>query len=263
VPRTHSAFVAPLDRRGSLRLVEADEALGLLPGLWEALGRERPGVFSRSRDWWQHGILVDPAEHRHRAGPMRIVVLDLDGAPSAYAIYRHRSEWESGLPTGQLAVSEAIGIGTQPTAELWRFLLDVDWAATVTASLVPPDHPLQYLLAEPRAMRYRMADGIWVRLLDVGAALAARTYADDADVVLDVRDAFCPWNEGRWSREGRTTAPADLALDVGALGAVYLGGIGFAALAQGGLVEELTPGAVERADAAFRHGLQPWCPEIF
>src|SRR5262249_51625847 len=79
VPRTRSACAGPRDRRGALRLVEGDGALELLPPLWEALARERPGVFSRSRDWWQHGVVVDPAQHRHGAGPMRIVVLDLDG----------------------------------------------------------------------------------------------------------------------------------------------------------------------------------------
>ncbi len=263
VPREHAAFATPLEREGTVRLVDVAEALDVLPPLWDALARDRPGVFSRSRDWWEHRALIDPPERRHGAGPKRIVVLDLGGAPAGYAIYRHRMEWGSGLPAGQIVVTEAIAAGTRASAELWRYLLDVDWASTITASLLPPDHPLVFLLAEPRRMRYRMGDGLWVRLVDVGAALAARTYADDADVVFEVRDAFCPWNEGRWSRAGRTTARADLALDVATLGSAYLGGVGFAALAQGGLVEELTPGATERADGAFRHGRHPWCPEIF
>src|SRR5262249_44197239 len=116
-------------------------------------------------------------------------------------------------------------------------------------------------------MRYRVGDGLWLRLVDAGAALAARTYADGGEVVLDLRDEFCPWNEGRWrvGRGGveRTAAAADVALDAADIGAAYLGGIGFAQLARGGGVEELTPGALDRADAIFRHGLHPWCPEIF
>jgi predicted acetyltransferase len=132
---------------------------------------------------------------------------------------------------------------------------------------MPPDHPLFFLLAEPRRMRYRSGDGIWIRLVDVGAALSGRTYPVEPDLVFQVRDSFCPWNEGRWhlaaAAAQRTEAPADLALDVAALGSAYLGGIGFAQLAQGGHVEELTAGALERADSSFRHGLHPWCPEIF
>jgi predicted acetyltransferase len=106
-----------------------------------------------------------------------------------------------------------------------------------------------------------------VRLVDVGGALSGRTYPEDGELVLEVRDAFCPWNEGRWRVAGgaaeRTEANADLALDVAALGSAFLGGIRFAQLAQGGGVEELRPGAIARADGVFRHGLHPWCPEIF
>jgi hypothetical protein len=47
------------------------------------------------------------------------------------------------------------------------------------------------------------------------------------------------------------------------LGSIYLGGISLSALAQANLVEELTPAAIARADGVFRHGLHPWCPEIF
>ena len=151
--------------------------------------------------------------------------------------------------------------------ELWRYLLDIDWVAAITSWLLPPDHPLFFVLAQPRRMRYRLGDGLWVRLVDVGAALSGRTYPEDGELVFDVRDAFCPWNEGRWRLAGgsadRTEAEPDLVVDVDALGAAYLGGIRFAQLAQGGTVGELKPGAIERADGIFRHGLHPWCPEIF
>jgi phosphoribosylformylglycinamidine (FGAM) synthase-like amidotransferase family enzyme len=50
---------------------------------------------------------------------------------------------------------------------------------------------------------------------------------------------------------------------VDALGSVYLGGFSFADLLRAGRVEEVTPGAVERADALFRTDRKPWCPEIF
>jgi predicted acetyltransferase len=267
IPRAHADFAAQLERAGALRLVEAKEALELAPPIWEALARDRPGVFARTREWWELRPLADPPERRHGAGPKRFVVLELDGAAAGYAIYRHRPEWTSGLPTGNLVVVEAVGACRQATAELWRYLLDVDWVDSVTASLLPPDHPLVFLLAEPRRMRYRQGDGLWVRLVDVGAALAARTYPEDPELVLEVRDEFCPWNEGRWRLAGgacdRTTVSADLALDAEDLGAVYLGGVGVVQLAQGGRVEERTPGALARADVAFRNALHPWCPELF
>jgi predicted acetyltransferase len=123
------------------------------------------------------------------------------------------------------------------------------------------------LLAEPRRARFAIGDALWVRLVDVGAALAARSFHDGDPVVLDVRDAFCVWNEGRWrvgaDASTRTVADADLALDVSALGTVYLGGFSFADLARAARIEELRPGGIERADALFRTDRAPWCPEIF
>jgi predicted acetyltransferase len=265
IPKGHEAFALPHERIGAVRFVEPDEALELFPPLWEALARERPGMHSRSPDWWEHRTLG--SHDRHGGGVKRFVLLELDGARAAYAIYRHDPKWEAGVSSGRVVVIEAIGAAQAAVAELWRFLLDIDWVGAITASLLPPDHPLFFLLAEPRRMRYRSGDGIWIRLVDVGAALSGRTYPVEPDLVFQVRDSFCPWNEGRWhlaaAAAQRTEAPADLALDVAALGSAYLGGIGFAQLAQGGHVEELTAGALERADSSFRHGLHPWCPEIF
>jgi predicted acetyltransferase len=116
-------------------------------------------------------------------------------------------------------------------------------------------------------MQFTVGEALWARLVDVGAALSARGYAADGSVVLEVRDPFCPWNEGRW-RLGdgvaeRAAEEADLRLDVAELASVYLGGFRFAELAAAGRVEELKKGAISRADALFRTDRAPWCPEIF
>jgi predicted acetyltransferase len=267
VPREHVAFAAPVVPRGSVRLVGPEEALEAFPPLWEALARVRPGMHLRPREWWEDRTIADPKDRREGAGPKRFALLEQGGEPTGYAIYQHDMRFAGGVSTGRIAVVEAIAAEPEAAAGLWRFLLDIDWVASISVSLVPPDHPLFFLLAQPRRARYRMGDGLWVRLVDVGAALAGRTYAADGELVLEVRDEFCPWNEGRWRVAGggveRTDAPADVALDVSTLGALYLGGVGATQLAQGRHVEELRAGAIERADALFRHGLHPWCPEIF
>ena len=129
------------------------------------------------------------------------------------------------------------------------------------------DEPLWLALADPRAVRMAVADALWVRLVDVGAALSARSYAHDPGAVLEVADAFCPWNEGRWRLAGgaceRTDAAADLELDAGALGSAYLGGVTLHELAAAGRVAERSPGALARVSAAFRGDVAPWCPEEF
>jgi predicted acetyltransferase len=267
VPRERTGFAVPHERRGTIRLVERDEAAKLFPPIWESLMRARPGVPSRSAKWWEHRTLNDPAERRDGAGPKRFALVELDGETAGYAIYRHKWGFADGMPDSKVVVVEAFGSSMQATADLWRYLLDVDWVAWIEAHLLPPDHPLFFLLARKRSAKYRPQDGLWVRLLDVGKALSGRTYAADDAIVFDVHDEFCPWNEGRWRLEGgsaeRTDAEADIALKADTLGATYLGGVDFASLAQVGLVEELKDGAIARADGMFRHGLHPWCPEIF
>ena len=157
-----------------------------------------------------------------------------------------------------------MGATPAATAAVWRYLLDIDWMAKIEAELLPVDHPLHLLLLEQNRMRFRVGDGIWIRPVDVGAALAARAYTGDGDMVIEVSDAFCPWNDGRYGLDGsRTTAGPDLRLSVDALGCAYLGGFTFSDLLRSGRVEEVKEGAVARADALFRTDRKPWCPEIF
>jgi predicted acetyltransferase len=178
------------------------------------------------------------------------------------------STWDRGVNTGAVDVVEALGDSPEATRAIWRFLLDIDWVAHLRASLLPIDHPLVMLMAEPRRLRASVRDGLWVRLVDVGAALAARAFTSPSSVVIEVADAFCPWNQGRWrvgaDGVGRTSEPADLAGDVTALGSVYLGGFSWTQLARALRVRELRPDGLARADALFaRHDPAPWCAEIF
>jgi predicted acetyltransferase len=263
IPKEQSEFAQPLERECTLRIVDRDEALQVFPKVWDGVRREMPGMLARTRHWWENRILRD----QESESPKRRVLLEHRGRPAGYAIYRHKPTWEDGVSLSELEVVEAIALDGRPTAELWRYLLDVDWAAKTTARLLPLDHVLFWLLAHPRRMRFRVADGLWARLVDVGAALSARRYATDGVVVLDVSDGFCPWNEGRWRlADGiakRSRAAAQLRLDASALASVYLGWFTFEQLARAGRVEELRRGAARRADGIFSWHRAPWCPEIF
>ena len=266
IPKEYSAYAQPLEREGTLRIVDAGEALTLFPRLWDRVRPGTPGMIARTRNWWEFRVLFEQPGGGEE-GPKRLVVLERDGRPEGYAIYRHKPKWEDGVSNSELRVVEAIALDGQPTAELWRYLLDIDWAARTTAHLLPVDHPLWWLVAHPRRMRPRIGDGLWARLVSVGDALSARSYATDGAVVFDVVDEFCPWNAGRWrladGRAKRSRASAQLRCDVSALGSAYLGGFGFSELVRGGRAEELRRGAAARADAMFRTDRAPWCPEIF
>jgi predicted acetyltransferase len=265
VPHEQDAFAETVAPAGTIRFVTPEEARDLFPPIYDAVYNQRPGMTSRSETWWETRHLRLPDEEA--AAPRRFVVLELDGEPLAYAIYRTHFDFEGGSSSSRLAVREALGVTPQATATIWRFLLDVDWMATVELYLAPPDHPLFLLLASPRRMRYRMGDGLWIRVVDLPAALSGRVYGEGEPLVLEVRDAVCEWNDGRWKLENgackQTKAKPDLALDVSALGSAYLGAVSFAQLREALRVEELRAGAVERADALFAWRPLPWCLEIF
>jgi predicted acetyltransferase len=130
-----------------------------------------------------------------------------------------------------------------------------------------------YQLLDQRRARTRVADGIWVRIIDLPAALSRRAYPCPVDAVLEVTDPLLAGNAGRWRLRSagqgldasceRTDEPADVALDVRELGAAYLGGTRLGSLAGAGLVRELSPGALGRLSAAMTWDPAPWCPRIF
>jgi predicted acetyltransferase len=266
LPRERTRFAQPFEARGAVRLLDQDEASKLFPPLYDHVFAQRPGMFSRNKAWWETRKLNDdPA--RRRGGPLNRALLELDGKPAGYALYRVAQDWTAGVSSGKVTIQEVVAPTPEATRELWRWLLDFDWTSQLTADLLPLDHPLFLLLAEPRRMKFQVNDGVWVRILDVESALSARTFSGDGAVVLDVRDAFMPETAGRYrvAADGveRTDADAEIALDVSALGSVYLGGFTFRQLAEAFRAEELVEGAIDRADALFATSIDPWCAEIF
>jgi predicted acetyltransferase len=266
LPIERTRFALPFEPRGTVRLVDEAEAVRLFPPVYEQVYAQRPGLFRRDRAWWEKRRLHDdPA--RRRGCPLQRALLELDGAPAGYALYKVEQSWDLGASSGKLTVIEAVAPTPEATRELWRWLLDFDWTSQVVADLLPLDHPLFLLLADPRRLRAKVNDGVWVRLVDVEAALNARTYRDGEPVVLEVEDAFLPENAGRYrlAPDGavRTDAEPDLRLDVSGLGSVYLGGFSFADLVRSSRAIELRPGAAGGADDLVRTEVAPWCAEIF
>ncbi len=265
--KSATAFARPFESRGEFRILGETEALTPLAEAYERVRPTQPGMLTRSTDWWRHRRLADPENRRMGGGELNRVLLNLDGRPSGYALYRLYPQFELGTSNGFVRVIEAVGATAEATREIWRFVLDIDWVAQVKAILLPVDHELFFLLARPRELNYRVHDGLWVRLVDLPAALAARRMGEGEPVVIEVADAFCPWNAGRWrigpAGAERTTADAELACDITALGSVYLGAFSFRRLARAGRVTEAREGAAERADTLFPADRAPWCPEIF
>jgi predicted acetyltransferase len=264
VARRPAARLAPRlapDAGEPLRAGPAGDHVDAMRAVHERVRPHRPGMLDRPGPWW-NDRLNDPESQRHGAQQLQAATVE-DG----YAIYAVRPEWGDDGPAGEVGVRELVATTPEARARLWAFLIDQDLTQTTSWQLAPVDEPLWLMLTDPRALRTVVVDALWLRLVDVAAALSARTYATDPDVVIEVADEFCSWNAGRYRLAGgscsRVDADPDLALDVGALASAYLGGTTLISLAEAGRVRELTPGAVTRASAAFRGAVAPWCPETF
>ena len=245
----------------AMRAGPAADHVEHMRAVYERVRGERPGMLDRPGAWWE-ARLNDPESGRKGAQPLQALAV-----PDGYALYAVRADRDEEGPAGEVTIRELVAATPAARALLWDFLLDQDLTRTVTWPLAPADEPLWLMLTDPHAVRLVVAASLWVRIVDLPAALSARGYAADPDVVLEVSDAFCPWNAGRYRLAGGgcepTDAEPDLALDAAALGAAYLGGTLLADLAAAGRVTELRRGALARASAAFRADVVPWCPEIF
>jgi predicted acetyltransferase len=257
---------------GRVRMVGVDEyRAGAVP-IYDRLRRLVPGSLERDERWWDRAV-QDRPEQRHGATERRYLLhTEPDGGVTGYASYRVKADWtETSEPDGRVTVDEVRALSTPAYAALWRFLLSLDLVRTMRYPMASADDPLWHLLRDPRALHTLVVDGLWVRLVDVDRALAARRYPAPVDLVFEVRDAFCPWNAGRWRLTGhpagghcgRTDRDPDLVVDVEALAAAYLGGISLGSLQAAGRVTEVSPGAVTLASTAFGWPVTPWCSEEF
>ena len=264
---------APTDPALRLRLVEPADSVAELAKVFDTVLPSQPGFFARDDDWWSR-VLEDESQERPGAGALRCVLAEDGSGVRGYAVYVAHDRWDdaTGLPDCRLLIRELVAADPAAGAALWQNLLDRDLVAAVAADLRPAADPVLFQLLDPRRARAQVADALWVRIIDIAAALTRRAYACPVDVVLEVTDAILPGNAGRWhlaaggagaARCERTDQPADIDLDIRELGAAYLGGTRLGTLAAAGLARELSPGALGRLSAAMTWDPAPWCPQIF
>lgn len=263
-------FLRPVETTGQVRFVDTDEASRLFPVVYESMRRRTPGSLARGDVNWRWGMAYDAEWMQHGRGAKSLALLEVDGEPRAYAIYRIKADWDARGPRNAMAVLEVNGVDAADEQAMWQWLLRVDLVATVKGHRGPVPHPLQLQLTEPRRMGVNVSDEMWLRILDVAPALEGRTYQGSGSLTFDLTDEFCPWNAGTWRLtvpgggsaasviRAEAGAEVDLALDVSALDTVYLGGFTFAELSRAGRITELRDGAIATADSLFATATKPW-----
>lgn len=268
----HGAFLPSAPRGGRVELLDTDQAAKVLPALHDAARRRQPGDVRRPEPFWD-SLFRDPEKDRDGASPFFYVVHESgSGAADGYGIYRVKLDWTAANPNGRVTVREVVTLTTEAEADLWRYLFSIDLTEVVEADLRPMDDPLRWMLVDPRRLRVTLvSDYVWVCLVDVAAALAARRYPVTGTLVLDVADAFRPASGGRFrlvgGPEGAECGPSadepDLSLAIEDLGAVYLGGVAPSTLAAAGRITQQRAGALATADAMFASHPAPFCRTHF
>ena len=257
IDRRHTDLAYAPESPGRLRFIDKDDAAELLPSVAVRVCADRPGFVALHSDHWAE-FLADSERERRGASAFHFVTYEDDGEIEGYVIYR--------LDGRTVRIIDLMAGTDAAHAALWRFCFGIDLRTTIECDDRPVDDPLPWMLADPRRLQRAPRDGMWLRILDVQKALEARTYAREGRIILEVRDEFCPWNDGRYVLEGgadgASCAPTndepDIALSAADLGATYLDGVAFSTLEHASRVEVASPEAVQLADAMFRTRRKPW-----
>ncbi|MFC9431167.1 GNAT family N-acetyltransferase [Streptomyces sp. NPDC056987] len=255
-----------------LRRVRPDdpEVREACEALYAAEVARRPGMLGR-RPGWERLPVVGTGVGRDGLSPLQCVLAERDGEVVGFTLFHNRPEWDMAGPKGAIELKDLHAADPVAYAELWRFLFGIDLTSAVRVRSRPVDDPFRYLVSDLRRCALRVRDDLYLRPVELAPALEARTYRAPVDVVLEVTDAFCPWNEGRWRLSGdakgatcaRTADAPDLVLSVNELSAVYLGDTALTALAGAGRVREVRAGALDAASVAFGSDVAPWLPHGF
>lgn len=278
IERSRTRFAHPVEPLGRMRLVDRDEALELIPPVYDAMRSRIPGSVSRRDLKWRHQLLDDAEWTRRGNGRKFIVVLELDGEVRGYAIYRVKTEWDERGPNNTLTTMEVLGLDAAAERTIWEWLFGIDLVAHIKGWRTRVPQPLLLQLAEPRRLGLAVREGMLLRILDLPAALEGRGYDTAGTITIEVNDELRPSNAGRWrlsvsggaasgdrsvaSVTAATDEP-DLSLDTMDLASVYLGAFRFADLARAGRVRECRPGAIAAADRIFASDTPPWCSTMF
>ncbi len=263
-PRRPGARLGPTP--STVRTVDAEELGAVAPAVFAAAAAERAGNINRPADYWARTLGLDGV-----AGyPERRYVLreDAEGRADGYVVWTVDRQ-ATPDDDGHVTVLHLVAATLDAYRDLWAYVLNLDLVDQLTIRARPVDDPIRWMVPDGRSFDpVETSDALWVRLLDVPAALAARRYATPGRVVLEVvDDAVGRYGAGRvvldGGPDGASCRPTDvdgpdLSLDQRTLAAAYLGGVSLAAQRPARPIDEHTPGALARFDTMLATPLAPW-----
>lgn len=252
---------------GTTTLVGRDHTVALVERVFTAfhaatfgsVGRQYAYARRASGEWGRERPVEDRAVRT-------AVHFDASGEPTGYVAYKFAG-WDTTPYT--MKVVDLVAVTPSAYLELWRYLGSLDLVQVVTWDEARRDDALPWALRDRRCYRVKgTEDVLWVRLLDVVAALTARSYGADGSVVLRVLDDL-GLVDGTYALEVADGTPTvtraaaggepDATVTVNALGSLYLGGVRASALSAAGGLTDHTGAAVGQLDALFGLARDPYC----
>ena len=262
-------------RPDAIRFAEpSPSARDAVKRIFEAWRLGQPGEIWRREFTWDHDLGLRELSWRPRWKGFLAFHHDPGGQPDGYVRYHVEEHWQAHQPRNVLHIDELHALSHEAYVDLWRFVVEMDWVATVRAERRRVDERLPWLLPNARGARIELTgDGMWLALLDVPRALEARGYERASKLVIEAvtgrgtdaerRDRVLLDATPDGATCTATDQPADLVVDARALAAAYLGGARLrnSVLLQG--ADEHRASALAEADALFRTADLPWCSTSF
>jgi predicted acetyltransferase len=256
---------------GGLAYTDNATARAAADPIFDRYRRAQPGAITRLAEYVDVDFaLTEPPGHKPWKGSC-VLRRDSEGQPDGYLRYHVVDATELFIPDATLVVDDLVAASPDAYVALWRLCCELDNVTAIKAANRSVNEPLRWLVTDGRAIRQgARTDFLWVRVLDVPAALSARTYLTEGKVVLEVVDPL-GYASGRFALTGgpagasctRTHESVDVTMSAAALGTAYLGGVRLRELAVAGQVTEHTTGSLAKADAMFLPEITPWCNTPF
>lgn len=226
---------------GATEWIAATELEGILPDFTERFMRTRRGAIAPQPSDAQHLIgRWNPFEMSRTPAHNVVIHRDTNGSVDGFAAFVHRG-WDHRPLSADVQFITALDAPIE--LALWQALASMDLIAELHYK--NRENPLLRLaVTDERAVQATAPrDQLWLRILDLPTAIAARAFDTDGELVIGIEDAQ-GWIAGNWRlvvREGcgevtPTDAEADVTLTAATLSRLWEGAEDARDLARVGLV---------------------------